>query len=65
MDGAASGPRVLAGTFRRLMGQSWSALPLGSDVDLLGEGKGVIYFDAEIAHRALYLGMAKKELDGP
>ena len=38
--------------------QSMPALPLYSDVDLLGHGKGVIDLDPEITHSALNLRMA-------
>ena len=44
--------------------QSLSALPLISDVDLLGNCKCVIHFDAKVANRALDLAMPKKHLHG-
>ena len=33
-----------------------------SDVDLLGNGKGVIHLDAKVANRALDLAVPKKQL---
>ena len=42
-----------------------SALPGRSDVGLLGDGERVIDLDAEIAHRALDLGVAEQKLDRP
>jgi len=44
--------------------QSLSALPLISDVDLLGNCKCVIHLDAKIANSALDLAAPKKQLDG-
>jgi len=41
-----------------------SARPLISDVNLFGNYKRVIHFNAEVASRALDLRMTKKELDG-
>ena len=46
-------------------GQSASALPLSSDVDLLGNGQGIIYFDAQVSNGAFNLRVPKQELDGP
>ena len=37
---------------------------LVSDVNLFGNRKRIIYFNAEVASRALDLRMTKKELDG-
>jgi hypothetical protein len=39
-------------------GQSTSALPVRSNVDLLRYGEGVVHIDAEIPDSALYLGVA-------
>ena len=39
------------------------ALPLFSDVDLLGYGKRVIDFDSQIADRTLDLRVAQQELN--
>ncbi len=39
-----------------------SALPQFSDVDLLGNGKGVVDLDPKIANRALNLRMAQQKL---
>jgi hypothetical protein len=36
-----------------------------SDVDLLGDFDRIIYFNAEIANRALDLGMPEQELNRP
>jgi hypothetical protein len=46
-------------------GQSTSALSGISDINLFRYCEGVIDLDAEIPHRAFYLGMPKQELDGP
>jgi hypothetical protein len=43
-------------------GQSGSALPDSSNVDLFRYCKGVIHLDAKITHRAFYLGVAEQEL---
>jgi hypothetical protein len=43
-------------------GQSVTALPQYSDVDLFGDGERVIDLDAEVPDRALYLGVAKEQL---
>ena len=40
-------------------GQSVTALPRYSDVDLLGDGERIIDLDAEVPDRALDLGVAK------
>jgi hypothetical protein len=45
-------------------GQSISAVPCISNVDLLGYGEGIVHINAEIPHRALYLGVTKQKLDG-
>ena len=45
-------------------GQSISALPCTSDVDLLRYGKGIVHINAEIPHSALYLSVTKQKLDG-
>jgi hypothetical protein len=45
-------------------GQGVSALPLISDVDLLGYCKCVIHLDAKIANRALDLAVPEKQLHG-
>ena len=45
-------------------GQSISALPCTSNVDLLRYREGIVYIDAEIPHSALYLSVAKQKLDG-
>jgi hypothetical protein len=42
-----------------------SALPQESDVDLFGNGEGVIDLYTQVADGALNFGMAKQELDGP
>ncbi|MGB9326202.1 MAG: hypothetical protein WCB47_10085, partial [Pseudolabrys sp.] len=45
-------------------GQSISALPCTSNIDLLHYGESVVHIDAEIPHSALYLGVTKQKLDG-
>jgi hypothetical protein len=42
-------------------GQSISALPCTSDVDLLRYGKGIVHINAEIPHSALYLGVTEQK----
>jgi len=42
-------------------GQSVAALPQVSDLELLGDGKGIV----NLAHRALHLGVAQQKLDSP
>ena len=46
-------------------GQSVSALPQFSDFDLLGNGEGIVNFDAKVSDRALDVGVAQQELDSP
>src|SRR5690348_10851075 len=41
-----------------------SALPGGSDVNLLGDGEGIVDLDAEIPHGALDFGVTQQQLDG-
>jgi hypothetical protein len=41
-----------------------SALPLISDINLLGNGQGIVYLDTKIANRALDLPVTQKQLDG-
>ena len=48
-----------------LRGQSVSALPQFSDLDLFGNRKGIVDLDAEVSHGALDLGMTQQKLDGP
>jgi hypothetical protein len=50
---------------RGLIGQSTSALPSGSDVDLLGDCESIIDLDTEIPDGAFDLGMTKQQLDCP
>ena len=45
-------------------GQSISALPCISNVDLLSYGEGIVHINAEISHCALYLSVTKQKLDG-
>jgi hypothetical protein len=42
----------------------WRAEPLISDVNLFGNCKRIIHFNAEVASRALDLRVTKKKLDG-
>jgi hypothetical protein len=41
-----------------------SALPPMSDVDLLGNGKGITHLDAEVSNRTFDLAVPKKQLHG-
>ena len=45
-------------------GQSQSALPGSSDVDLFGYGESVIDFNAEIPDGAFDFGMSQQQLHG-
>ena len=45
-------------------GQSTSALPCTSNIDLLRDGEGIVHIDAEIPHSALYLSVTEQKLDG-
>ena len=49
----------------KLVGQSMSALPGNSDIDLFCYGQGVIDLDAEVSDGAFDFGMAEQELHGP
>ena len=49
----------------KLVGQSTSALPGNSDINLFCYGQGVINLDAEVSDGAFDLGMAEQELHGP
>ena len=55
----------LASSTRSLIGQSMSALPSRSDVDLLGDGESIIDLDAEIPDGALDLRVPQQKLDRP
>lgn len=57
--------RLLATFPRGLIGQSASALPSGSVVNLFGDGKSVINLDAEISDCALDLCVTEQQLDSP
>jgi hypothetical protein len=48
----------------QLRAEHFSLCPIRSNVDLLRNGEGIIYVDAEIPHSALYFGMAKQKLNG-
>lgn len=52
-----NGPASVGGTADR-------PCPEGSNIDLLRYGKGVVNLNAEVANRALDLGMAEQQLDG-
>jgi hypothetical protein len=54
---------ALSGRFGE--GRALSALPLFSDVNLLGNCQGVVYFDAEVPDRAFDLRMPKQQLLKP
>lgn len=45
-------------------GQSVSALPQFSDVDLLGNNQGVVYFDAQVPDGAFNLSASEQKLNG-
>jgi hypothetical protein len=47
------------------VGQSTSALPGISDINLFRYYQGIIHFDAQISNRAFEFGVAKQKLDGP
>jgi len=54
------------GTNRRLEdGQSMSALPGTSDINLFCYCQSIVYFDPEIPDRAFDLGVTEHELDSP
>src|SRR5262245_41335106 len=38
--------------------------PVGSNVNLLGNGEGIVHIDAEILNSALYLGVTEQKLHG-
>lgn len=42
-----------------------SALPFGSDINLLGDGQSVIYLYAEVSDGAFHLSVAEEQLNGP
>ena len=48
--------------FRHPLKQSVSALPLVSDVDLLGDRESVVHLDTEISNGAFDLSVSKKQL---
>ncbi len=50
---------------REIIGQDIAVLPVGSDVEFLGNIESVIEFDAEVSDGAFHLGMAEQQLDGP
>ena len=41
-----------------------TALPRGSDVDLLGDGERIVNLDAEVPDGALHFGVPKEKLNG-
>jgi hypothetical protein len=47
------------------VGRATRSARLASHVDLLGYGQSIINLDTKIANRALDLGMAEQQLDGP
>lgn len=55
----------LANFSRILIWQSTSALPSGSDVNLLSDSQSVIDFYTEVPDGAFNLGMTKQQRDGP
>jgi hypothetical protein len=46
-------------------GQSGHALPFGSDINLLGNGEGVVNLDTEVSDGAFYLRVPEEELNRP
>ena len=46
------------------MGRACRPCPNGSDIDLFGNGQGIVYLDAEIPHCAFNLGVTKEKLHG-
>ena len=46
-------------------GQSGSALPRSSDVNLLGNDQSIVHFDAQVSYGAFDFGMPEQKLDGP
>jgi hypothetical protein len=48
----------------RFRAEHFSLCLCRSNVDLLCNGEGIVYVDAEIPHSALYLGMAEQKLNG-
>jgi hypothetical protein len=49
----------------KLVGQSMSALPGNSDINLFCYGQGVIDLDAEVSDGAFDLGVAEQKLHSP
>jgi hypothetical protein len=60
---------LMSGTVARLCrkktGRARLLCPGISGINLLGDGESVVDLDAEVAHRALDLGVPQQELDGP
>jgi hypothetical protein len=46
-------------------GQSTSALPPSSDINLLSDGKCIINFNAEVTNRTFDFRVTQEQLDGP
>ena len=51
--------------YARKNGQSISALPVTSDVNLFGNVEGVINLDAQVSDSAFNFGVTQQQLDGP
>lgn len=49
--------------YARKKGQSISALPVGSDVNLFGNVEGVINFDTQVSDSAFNFGVTQQQLD--
>jgi hypothetical protein len=47
-----------------VVGRACLLCPGISDINLLGYGEGIVYLDAEVAHRALDLFVSQKQLHG-
>ncbi len=56
---SADGPKL-----RKAVGQSMSALPGNSDLNLFRYREGIVYFDAEIPDRTFDLRVTEQELHG-
>jgi hypothetical protein len=61
-----AGPLMSVSGYERPIkgGQSVTALPRCSDVDLLRDGERIVNLDAEVPDGALHLGVPKEKLNG-
>ena len=58
-------PPIAGGVGSPFVGRATRSARLALHVDLLGYSQSIINLDAKIANRALDLGVAKQQLDGP